>query len=625
VALPKSKLGSVHLTTTILGWCAILGMIGYVLSSTLSNLSYVGGHDWEQMESHRYLVMKTILKYHQFPFWNPYSCGGHTSWGGFESGVTVVSPWVPFYLAMSLPHAMRVEVFGSALIAALGAWLLAGRFTQSPAVRAFVVVAFAVNGRWALQLSVGHTWHLVYGWTPWVLYFYDRAVGADPMWGTPRTRDVVLTAACVAIMFYTGGIYPLPQTLVLVALYGCFLAAVTRSFRPLLVGLAVGLLSFGMAAPKLLPLLDLLWRHPRLIDSTETLDLTAFVQILTAHDQDVSSRPAAVSQWGWQEWGMYVGWISVGTIVLGCLTGRGVRESPLKWTGVIAVLLGFGAFDPHAPWALLHQFPVFKSQHVPSRWLYPGLLLLLVVTASALEQMLRRSGRLRGWLEVGIVAIVGWLAYDIGKVAWLPMTHAFTIPMPPVPESTGPFHTELHIPPELSYPAGWEPPSLPAEMANFGTIDCGTSPALHNYTRDRSGHAPGLGAHGRGDPAYKGEAFVADGVGQATVTNFTPNEMTVHVTGAQAGEHLVLNWDPGWTANGSRVIDWEDTIATTLAGPETTVVFRYRPRFWYSALALFFATAGGVGYGYWLSRKVRRAGRATRWLDQPPAIPSAPM
>jgi hypothetical protein len=620
VALPKSKLGWVHLATTLLGWGAILGMIGFVLSPTLANLSYVGGHDWEQMESHRYLVTKTILKYHQFPFWNPYSCGGHTTWGGFESGVNIVSPWLPFYLAMSLPHAMRVEVFGSALIGAIGAWLFAGRFTTSPAVRAFVAVAFAVNGRWALQLSVGHTWHLVYGWTPWVLYFYDRAVGADPMCGAPRARDVVLAAACLAIMFYTGGIYPLPQTLVLLALYGGLLAAVTRSFRPLILGLATGVVSFGLAAPKLLPLLDLLWRHPRLIDSTETLDLTAFVQLLTARDQDVSSRPAAVSQWGWQEWGMYVGWVPFITLIVGCVTARGVRESPLKWTGLVAMLLGFGAFDPRAPWSLLHQLPVFKSQHVPSRWLYPALLLLLVVTASALERMLRRSGFLRGWIEVAMVAVVGWLAYDIGKVAWLPMTHAFALPMPAIPDTTGPFVTEVHIPPELSYPAGWEPPSLPAEMANIGTIDCGTSPALHNYTRDRNGHTPGLGAHGRGDPAYKGEVFLAESVGHATVTKWTPNEVTAQVSGARPGAHIVLNqnWDPGWTANGSPVMNWEDTNGALLRGPEETVVFRYRPRFWYVALGLFLATTGGIGYGYWLSRKLRRA-------PQPPAIPSVPM
>jgi hypothetical protein len=609
-ALPRRTLALalVHSATTLLSWLVILGMIGFVVSPTLADSTTGGGHDWEQMESHRYLVTKTILRFHQFPFWNPYSCGGHTSWGGFESGVTVVSPWLPFYLSMSLARAMRVEILGSALISAAGAWLLAGRFTRSPAVRALVVIAFAVNGRWALQLAVGHTWHLVYAWTPWAFYFFDRAVGADPLRGKPRMRDVVLLGACFAIMFYMGGIYPLPQTLVLLGLYGCLLAAVMRSLRPLQIGIAGGLIGLGLAAPKLLPLVDLLRQHPRLIVSTETLDLTTFIQILTAHDQDVGSQPAPVSQWGWHEWGMYVGWAVVLLLAMGCLLGRGTRESPLKWTGVVALLLGFGSFDPHAPWTVLHRFPVFQSQHVPSRWQYPGLLLLLVVTAAGVERILRRSGAARGWLEVAILAAAAWIAYDIGKVAQPPMTHTFASPMPVVVESTGPFRTEIHIPPELAYSAGWEPPSLPAEMANIGTIDCGTSPALHNFIRDQNGRTPGLGAHGRGDPAYKGETFIPEGVGAATIVSWTPNAMTVHVTGARDGEHVVLNqnWDAGWRANGAPAMNWEDTVAAPLHGPEATVVFRYRPRSWNAALAMFAMTVGGIGYAHRWARKRRR-------------------
>ncbi|MDP9152102.1 MAG: hypothetical protein M3O36_19430 [Myxococcota bacterium] len=607
-ARPPSGLGRLHVAAVVLAWLIIAGMVGFVLAPTLTHAAMGGGHDWEQMESHRYLVTKTIRDYHQFPFWNPYSCGGHPNWAGFESGVTVVSPWLPFYLSLTLAHAMRVELFGSALIAALGAWLLAGRFTKSPALRALVVVAFAVNGRWTLQIAVGHTWHLAYAWTPWVLYFYDRAVSTSPKRRALLVREVALTGAVLAIMFYTGGIYPLPQTLAVLALCGGFSAVLMHSFRPLLVALAAGVLSFGLAAPKLLPLVDLLWHHPRLIDSTETLDLGAFLQILTAHDQDIGSRPANVSQWGWHEWGMYVGWPIVLAVFAGCTSARGVREASFKWAGLVTTLLGFGAFDPHAPWTLLHQLPVFKSQHVPSRWLYPALLLLLIVTAGVFDRALRRLGALRGWLEVALLGGVAWVAYDIAQVARVPMTHALTMPMPVVEPSTGPFHTEVHLPPELGYSGGWEPASLPAEMANIGTIDCGTSPALHNYVRGADGRVAGLGARGRGDPAYKGEVFLAEGIGDARIVGWTPNRMTVEVKSARKGELVVLNqnWDPGWSANGATAVNWVDTVAARLQGSEATVVFLYRPRFWYAGLFLFLSTLAGVAYAYRSARSAAR-------------------
>jgi hypothetical protein len=313
---------------------------------------------------------------------------------------------------------------------------------------------------------------------------------------------------------------------------------------------------------------------------------------------------------------MYIGWTTFALVFLGTVLGRGVRESPLKWAGLGALVLGLGAFDPHAPWAILHQMPVFKSQHVPSRWMYPSLLLLSTVTASVFERALRRSGRARGWIEVLLLPAVAWIAYDIATVARQPMGHTFATHMPQVAESTTNFHTEIRLPPEMAYASDYAPPSLPAEMANIGTIDCGTFPGLNVYVRDQNGRVSGLGARGRGDPLYRGEAYVADGVGQAEIVSFSPNAITVKFTGAQPGEHVVLNqnWDSGWRANGEPVLNWSDTIAAQLHAGDGTVVFRYRPRYWYPGLAACFLTLGSVFFAWRLEvrRRLRARRRGTR-------------
>jgi hypothetical protein len=586
-----------------LSWLVILAMAGFVFMPALADPSTIGGHDWDQQESYRYFVTKAILRFRQFPFWNPYACGGYPSWGGFESDTTVVSPWLPFYLTMSLGHAMRVEILGMTLLAAVGAWLLAGRFARSPAARTLVVIAFALSPRWTLQAGAGHTWHLGYAWTPWALYFYDRAVGADRAWGTPRYYDVVLTGVCLAMMVYMGGIYPLPHTLVAITLYGIFLASVLRSYRPILVELTSGAIALGLSAPKLLPVFDVIRRFPRLVDSPESLDLGTVVKLFTSHERVV------VSPWAWHEYGIYVGWAVALAMAAGALWGRGVRESPLKWTGCALLLLGLGSFDPHAPWPLLHHLPIFKSQHVPSRWLYPALLLLLVASAALLERILRRTGPARGWIEFAMLGANAWIAYDVGGMAREPMTRAFSNHMPAIAESLGPFRMETHLPPELAigYSRDWAPPALPSEIANIGTVDCGVFTGFHNYYRDGNGRTPGLGARGRGDPAYRGEAFMAEGVGEATISSFTPNEVTVQVGGALAGEHVVLNqnWDAGWRANGSQVQNWQDTNAAEIGAPQATIVFRYRPRFWYTGLTMFGITVATIGCAAWYRRRIR--------------------
>jgi hypothetical protein len=608
--------------SAVLSWIVILAMIVGVLAPTMARLDTIGSHDWDQMETHRYLVTKTLLRFHQFPFWNPYACGGHPNWGGFESGVNLVSPWLPFYLAMSMPHALRVEVWGSALLSAVGAWLFAGRFARSPAARALVVVAFAVDGRWTLQMSTGHTWHLAYALTPWALYFFDRAAGIDATRGRPRPRDAVLCAASLAMMVYTGGIYPFPHTVVAIGLYGLFLTTLHRSPRPILVATASILASFGLAAPKILPVVEVMSRWPRLIDSTESIDLTAFVQILTSRDQDITSRPAEISaHWGWHEFGMYVGWPIVVVLVVASIFGRGPRESPLKWVALVFFVLGFGAFDPHAPWALLHQWPVFKSQHVPSRWQYPGLLILMTVAASLVDAALRRAGpRAFAWLEFALLAAVAGVAYDVGRIAELPVRHAFTVPMPAIADSVGPFHTEVHLPPELGYSSDITALSLTAEMANIGTTDCSTFPGLNMYVRDSEGRVSGMGARGATDRAYRGETYLADGVGSATIAGWTPNEVTVQVRGAQPGEHLVLNqnWDGGWTANGARAIDWADQVAAPIHDADTTVVFRYRPRTFWPGMLLCAVTVAGMVV---VLRRARRPTSRRQRADAPPREP----
>ena len=611
-ALPKSKLGWTLAVLAVLAWPLLLAQIAYVLAPSLTTMNTLGGHDWEQMETHRQLIVKTVLDYHQFPFWQPYACGGHPNWGGYESGSTVVSPWFPAYLYASLPVAMRIEIWGSALISAIGTWLFAGRFTRSPAARALAVAVFAVSGRWALQITQGHTWHLSYEWTPWALYFYDRAVAADPTRGKTRLRDMVLCGASVAMMVYSGGIYPLPESVFVIAVYGVLLAANTRSVRPVLVGVACGAFALGLSAPKLLPMIEVMLRFPRLIDSREAVDLRGLIEILTSPDQDITSFHPGIGTYGWHEWGMYVGWVVVAILIVGCVVARGARESPLKWTGLLCFVLGLGAFDPHAPWALLHKLPVFSTQHVPSRWMYPGLLLLIAVAGAAFDRVMRRAGWTRAWLEIAALAGVAWIAHDVGRIAREPIPHMFYEPMPHVADSTGPFRTEEHLPSSLGAQMDWSPPSLPAVMANIGTIDCGTFPPFHNYWRHPGPNgipAPGMGARSIEDRDYHGEAFIAEGTGSATIVKWTPNEMTVQVHGAKPGEHALLNqnWDPGWSANGSRAIDWADLPAAEIHEPDETIVFRFRPRTWWLSLGVFVLTIGGI---IWVWRRTRRYSRA---------------
>jgi hypothetical protein len=611
---PPTVLAWVHLATGVIGALGVLAAIAAVFRPIFVDPTTFGSHDWDQVESCRYLVAKTLLLFHQFPFWNPYCCGGHTAWGGFESDANVVSPWLPAYLLAPFPLALRIEIAGITVLGAAGAWLFASRFTGSRPLRAFVAVLFALNSRWIMQLTVGHVWHAAYAWMPWVLYFYDRASGAAPLLGPARKRDLVLASACLAMLVYTGGIYPMPHTALALVAYASVLAVTTRSFVPIVRMVACGLLALGLAAPRLLPLIEVLRRFPRLIDSTETMDLGPFVEMLTSPQQDPWSMPAHVPQWGWHEWGMYIGWGALIAIALGALAARGPRERPLLLVGVALLVLAFGRFHEDAPWPLLHLLPVFSSQHVPSRWMLPALLLLACAAASTAERLLARAGRARALLEVATLLAVAWLVRDICQVVAPSLARAFGRAPPHVTDPMAEFRTLQHVPPELAYdPGEWAPSTLSALMANMGSLDCSTFPGYNNYTRGSSGRSPGMGAHAVGDAEYRGEAFVAERHGTATIVAFSPNAMDVQVEGALPGDHVVLNqnWDPGWSANGERALAWSDSVATVVTTGSQRIHFRYWPRtLWMGMVIFVLAIAATLATP--IARRLRRLSRRLR-------------
>ncbi|HKQ68132.1 MAG TPA: hypothetical protein VJT73_02270 [Polyangiaceae bacterium] len=598
----------------LVGWVIVVVALRVTAKSWFDDFTRWGWHDWDSSTTSRWLSVHTIKTYHQFPFWNPYTCGGYTTWGYVDADTTVISPWLPLYLLAPMSIALRVEVLGTCLIGALGAWLLASHHTKSISARAFAAIVFALNGRFALQAAAGHLWHSYYAYMPWALYFYGRALGNGR--GPARWTDAVWSGFFVALMVYSGALYPLPHTVLAIALLGVLTAYFRRSLEPVRQGMIVAAAALGLAAPKLFPISEFFSRTPRFFDSLETMGLDTFVATLTSKDQDFSSRPAPTSQWGWHEWGMYIGWVPLAIIVLSILYVRDKEMRPFKIVGLFFLVLGFGAFHPNAPWSLMHRLPVFSSQHVPSRWMYPAILLLAVVAAVGIGRILGRFG---AWASLAIdaafMAVVAFIAMDIAPVAALPMQRVFWMELPPLHVEKE-FHQEATVSPTLRYVVSdWATPALPAMMSNIGVLECYGVAGLSVWSREADGHIPGLGAKGRGDPAYRGEVHTESGAGKATIASFSPNEIVVEVEDGKPGDVLVLNQNyySGWRVNGDPVFNHGDAVGTRLKGGNERLRFVCGASRLGSGLIVFAATLGAIAFRALRSRRLAssRAALAT--------------
>jgi hypothetical protein len=594
---------------TLLGVAIVFASALRVLFAPFfADTSTYGFRDWDSHSAYRYITVLALKRYHELPFWHPWFCGGFPAWAYSEGATNLVSPYLPIYLAFPVQIAERLEVILSTLCALVFTYLLAGRVTKSASLRALVAVAYGINGRWVMQASEGHTWHLQYSWLPLALFLFD--VSLEP----GKTRWALYAGAVLAMIAYMGGVYPLPHAALVLTLYAAILTLVLRTSRPFVSLAIAGSSAIGFAAPKLLPIVDLMTRYPRKIDSTEAIGLGQLLSVFTDSTGNVDHDPAiAMPSWGWMEYGIYVGaWITAAMVVSVLAPSGGGKGGAFRASGLVFLLLGCGAFHERAPWTLLHQLPGFSSQHVPSRFLLPAVLLLMLAFAAFAGERLDRRFARAPWLDLVLLLPVYFIAANIASVGLESTKEVFMFKGPAAVEESKEFH---HVQ-ELSYryTPDWQQfgrQELLAMYANTGVIRCYGIPF----------HEIATGAIAQGGAGYRGEAYLASGAGTARVTAWTPNTATVRYEGAEPGATLVynMNYDASWRADGAPAIDYRSAVATHVSGGSGEVRFRYYPRTLNWGLFVFAVTAflGFGAAGAWRDARMWRYSLRLRSLKPP--------
>ncbi|NOU28888.1 MAG: hypothetical protein HOO96_13370 [Polyangiaceae bacterium] len=594
----------------LVAWAAIVLTAAAIHWGPLSQWTGYGTHDWDTMESQRYLVVKTIRDFGQFPFWDPYGCGGHPAWGGSENG-PLFSPFILGYIALPMPVAIRLEVFGVLAVGLVGMWTLTGRFARNPLLRAIACIVGFENSRWAFQAGAGHTWHLYYALFPWCFVVAMKLFRRTDR-GTARQRVhlalpwSLALGAIFAAAVYLGAIYPAPH-----AVFGLCLYAVFRNIgrgRRFLVGTAWSLGTIGVsgvwgalfAAPKLLPLADVMHRFPRHVASSETIDPGPLLRLFTSTFDDRALKPVDGLDYGYHEYGIFIGVLGILYVLVGLAAAPRLREvRAVRWVGLVL----FACCEGVGPWRFLHRVPIFASQHVPSRFLYPALMLLACVAAAGLERLVGmvRSERVLRMVKPGLLVGLVGVAIPIAREGYLAERDMFVATPPAIPERTTDFRQVRLVPEGFDYANGSEAvafrdlngtPGLVSRRANVGLLTCMTFGGLEHGAPSGGDGRPLLqGARGEDEAGYRGEVFI-DGPGDARIVLWSPNRVVVDVRGATPGSMVVLNqnWEPSWRSKDAGspfepALDWSHRVGHEL-GRDGEVTFEYFPRYFVPAIAL---------------------------------------
>ena len=630
---------------------ALFALVAFALCAPMLRFPsrWADPYDWRYFQAMEEAFRHTVLAYRQVPLWNPYACGGEVGLANPQS--TVAAPTFLLTLAFGTPLGLRLAVLVYLFCALDGTFRLARDLGMSTAGALVAGLAFGGCGWFAMHLSSGHVNFAGAALYPYLLLCFRRAALPRTEPSSTAWRWTLPAGALLAWMAGLGGTYTVPMGVVLLAAYGAGEALAHRSPRPLLVGVAVGLVALAIGAARLLPLLEFALDHPRHVaehDGNGALDV---LRMFFSWRHTLA--PVDGHVYWWHEYGCHLPYLALALAPLGLLAGDGGerRLRPIDfapalvfavWTafaialpgwdryfgarlipyrdayhllgatallvpvlrrnkrprdaGLLAVvLLGLGIVVgtawPHGPWGLVRRLPLYRDLRVPSRYLVLVALVLALWAGRGLDVA-------RAWLATHRVRTRPLAATAVALV----LVEVLAYGLPTYDDAR--FLTMRAAP--VDEPAFYQEPGdwtamLDGVIARRGTLKCDEEAPLQRGELD-----PGPGEQVR---------LLDPSAGSAELVAWSPNRLAIAADLARPTEVLVNeNWNEHWRARGGRAVSVAGRLAIAAPAGRATLVLRYRPRSFVvgalvSALALPLALAGFVLASFRRRRRRAASGR----------------
>lgn len=538
-----------------------------------------GIQDWDQHLFYHAVPRHTVLRYHQFPFWNPWYCGGAPLLANPQS--RFLSPTYLAVLLLGAVRGIKVEILLHLIIGLSGTYRLARGFGMSRWGAALSASLFVFNSSFALNLTVGMTWFLSVSYIPWAFHFYRRA-DADLRWSAA-------SGICLALVFLGGGIYPVVIAVLFLFAYALF--SVLLEKRRLSRAAAAFFLSLAFAlsisAVKAVPAFLYLKERPRLIDDYSGYSLSSLAFSLCSRDQGLKAIESALDpsrrgffggvSWFMDENGMYLGFAAALLGLIG-LFSRARRRPALAITLLLSLWLAFGSRSPVSLWNLLRQLPIFSSMRVAQRYRIFFLLAFSLFAGFGLDALLDRLRRLRPRFPFAPLAAASVLVISADLILVSSRVFRDAFPIPPLPLPPPGAFRQVKSFPSYSASVGWVMYAEDTAYISWGGLYPAFLSNLGVIKAYESAEVPRMAIPAEW-PSYRGEAFLEETEGTATIRRWSPNRLAIETSSARPG-YLVVNQnhDPGWRiAGGGRVEERKGLIAVKIPSRRASVALYYQP------------------------------------------------
>lgn len=553
------------------------------LMPMLLKIRSLGVGDWDGRFAYSAIPRESIIKYLQFPLWNPYVCGGIPMLEHPES--SFLSPFFVFILIFGEVAGLKILVLVHMVLGLAGMYLLSRYLGMGRIPSVFSSIIFMLSSHYSVHIAVGHTTdYLVIAYIPFAFLFYLKAVNGSCI--KERFINSLVSSLSVLLMFLYGSTYILVFFALLLIFHAAAESIIMRKMAPLTICFSVLFMAAILGSVKLIPSLSFLGDNSIEYDVSwegGSLDILAISMLSRNQMYDRPMWP-----YGWWEYSAYIGYIPFLILLAGIYFGATKRKS-IIFSLLLFLWIYLGKSAPFNLWGFLHNIPIISFFRVPSRVLVIILFCISIMCGDSMEKCMnrfsewtaRRKGLKKPWKrclkeENGMASILAamiivFVAADMALVSRQPLSAAFPF------EHTG--------------------------MGQFGDTSRFESTNATCYYRDRSDsclyimflnnkgamndmdcgvervNVPSKGsALPRESHSYKGEAYLANGYGNVTLKFFSPNRVAIDVD-AEEEDRIVLNQNyySGWRSSTGSVEPYKGLVSAQVSPGKRLVEFYYLP------------------------------------------------
>lgn len=533
-----------------------------------------GIQDWDQNFAWNEFSRISILKYGQFPQWNPYRCGGLPHFGNPEIGV--ISLQTLLVLLLGTVSGIKASIVLYVSIGFFGFFIYT-RQRLGVGASALAALVYAFSGITSSFLSTGMVVFIVFAFVPYIVLLYEK--------GMTSWRSLLFSSFLFALSFYNG--YHISLLLgIYILCYSIIMSLAKKSLKPIIRFVLFAAASTVFMIPKLILAVELMRASPIKPIDHSGYSFAQLVNVLINPLQDLY-HDKGIPRYSWMadESSLYIGIPALFLFIFSFFRKKW-KKSEIITLGLLLFLLlfafGYQSFIPLYP--LMRKLPVLDSFRVAQRFRFMLIIPLSLMIGYGFQHMLKKiPQRINGMVTVGAIILIGTDLLLFAHSNYFSKTLIYDVKIPPPQKE----FSQVRI---AHYESSLVPGSIPNEYAetnafsmwsfeyptqleNKGVINC--SDTVMSVKR----------AAGKDKKGYIGEWHLQNKGGDLKVVRWTPQEIELKVHLTKVLSDIVVvnqNYYPGWYVYVDNVgpmvpHEWNNLLSIPIKEHTKKIIFRYEP------------------------------------------------